>query len=84
MTISVSVSELRQCTAEVLRKAVVDGQDVIVERYGKEYAVILSRERYQELCENKVALEEFEGTKIVRPAAFLAVLDVNRGRQGET
>lgn len=49
MPIAVPASKLKQNTGEVLAKAVVDRQDVIIERYGKEYAVILSRDRYQEL-----------------------------------
>lgn len=49
MTTVVPISELKQQTGRVLSKAVIDRQDVIVERYGQEYAVILSRERYQEL-----------------------------------
>ncbi|MBI1882535.1 MAG: type II toxin-antitoxin system Phd/YefM family antitoxin [Chloroflexi bacterium] len=47
----VPVSELKQRIGQVLHKAVVDRQDVIIERYGQEYAVILSRERYQELLD---------------------------------
>jgi prevent-host-death family protein len=51
MTTVVPISELKQRTGQVLNQAVVDRQDVIIERYGQEYAVILSRSRYQELLD---------------------------------
>ena len=51
MTVTVPVSELKQRTGEVLSKAVVDRQDVVIERYGREYAVILSLDRYQMLVD---------------------------------
>ena len=47
----VPISELKQRTGQVLNKAVVGRRDVIVERYGQEYAVVLSLERYQELMD---------------------------------
>jgi prevent-host-death family protein len=47
----IPISELKQRTGQVLSKAVVDRQDVIIERYGEEYAVILSKARYQELMD---------------------------------
>ena len=51
MAVSVPISELKQRTGQVLSQVVVRRQDVIVERYGQEYAVIVSRERYQELTD---------------------------------
>ncbi len=51
MAAVVPVSELKQRTGKILNQAVVDRQDVIIERYGQAYAVILSVERYQELIE---------------------------------
>jgi len=51
MPVTVPVSELKQRTAQVLNRAVIQREDVIIERYGHEYAVILSRERYQELLD---------------------------------
>ena len=51
MSLTVPISELKQRTGKILSKAVIERQDVIVERYGEEYAVILSRERYQELID---------------------------------
>lgn len=50
MTI-VPISELKQRTGKILNQAVLGQQDVIIERYGEEYAVILSRSRYQELLD---------------------------------
>ena len=51
MSFSVPISELKQRTGKILSRAVLERQDVIVERYGEEYAVILSRDRYQELLD---------------------------------
>lgn len=51
MSTTVPISELIQRTGQVLNKAVLDRQDVVIERYGQEYVVILSRERYQELVD---------------------------------
>jgi prevent-host-death family protein len=51
MTTVIPISELKQRTGQVLNQAVVDRKDVIIERYGQEYAVILSRSRYQELLD---------------------------------
>ena len=51
MSLTVPISELKQRTGRILSKAVLERQDVIVERYGEEYVVILSRERYQELID---------------------------------
>lgn len=75
MTISVPVSELKQRTGEVLSKAVVDRQDVIIERYGKEYVVILSRERYQELSDaaRQYVMERF---KQAREEVHAATADI--------
>lgn len=47
----IPISELKQRTGHVLSKAVVERQDVVIERYGEEYAVILSKARYQELLD---------------------------------
>ncbi|MDX1415401.1 MAG: type II toxin-antitoxin system Phd/YefM family antitoxin [Candidatus Promineifilaceae bacterium] len=51
MTVTVPITELKQRTGSVLSKAVIDRQDILIERYGQEYVVILSRERYQELLD---------------------------------
>ncbi len=51
MTTIIPISELKQRTGKVLHKAVMDRQDVIIEKYGQEYAVLLSMERYQELLD---------------------------------
>ncbi len=47
----VPVSELKQRPGKTLSKATIDRQDVIIERYGEKYAVILSIDRYQKLVE---------------------------------
>jgi prevent-host-death family protein len=49
--VTIPISELKQRTGKILNKAVVDRQDIVIERYGQEYVVILSVERYQELVE---------------------------------
>jgi prevent-host-death family protein len=49
VTTTVPISELKQRTGKILHQAVVDREDIIVERYGQEYVVILSVERYQAL-----------------------------------
>jgi len=51
MSLTVPISELKQRTGKILSKVVLERQDVIIERYGEEYAVILSRERYQQLID---------------------------------
>jgi prevent-host-death family protein len=51
MTAIVPISELKQRTGQILQQVVTGRQDVIIERYGQEYAVILSRSRYQELLD---------------------------------
>ena len=51
MVTTVPISELKQRTGQILNKAVIERKDVVIERYGQEYAVILSRERYQELID---------------------------------
>ena len=51
MSLTVPISELKQRTGKILSKVVLERQDVIIERYGEEYAVILSRERYQQLVD---------------------------------
>ena len=51
MSITIPLTELKQRTGSVLSKAVVDRQDIFIERYGQEYVVIVSRERYQELLD---------------------------------
>ena len=38
--ITIPISELKQRTGKILNKAVVDRQDVVIERYGQEYAVL--------------------------------------------
>ena len=49
MATTVPISELKQRTGKILHQAVVDREDIVVERYGQEYVVILSVERYQAL-----------------------------------
>ena len=51
MSVTVPVTELKQRTGQVLDRAVLKGEDIVIERYGREYAVVLSRERYQELLD---------------------------------
>lgn len=51
MTTTIPISDLKQRTGQVLSQAVLKQEEIIVERYGQEYAVILSRERYQELLD---------------------------------
>ena len=51
MTIVFSLTELKRRMGMVLSKAVVEGQDVVIERYGQAYAVILSQARYQALLD---------------------------------
>lgn len=51
MSTVIPISELKQRTGQVLNKAVIERQDVIIERYGQEYVVILSKARYQELVD---------------------------------
>ncbi len=51
MTTSVPLSQLKQRTGAILNQAVTQQQDVIIERYGQEYAVIMSVERYQSLVD---------------------------------
>ncbi|MBE2220216.1 MAG: type II toxin-antitoxin system Phd/YefM family antitoxin [Anaerolineae bacterium] len=51
MTATIPISELKQRTGKILSQAVLTQEDIIIERYGEEYAVILSRERYQELLD---------------------------------
>lgn len=55
MTITVPISELKQKTGSILSKAVVDREDIIIEKYGQEYAVVISRERYQQLIDTAQA-----------------------------
>lgn len=52
MSTAVPISELKQRTGSVLNKAVQGQQDIIIEKYGQAYAVILSKERYQELLDS--------------------------------
>ena len=51
MRTAIPISELKQRTGKILSKAVIEQQDVIIERYGQAYAVILSKERYQALLD---------------------------------
>ena len=51
MPITIPITELKQRTGSVLSKAAVDRQEIFIERYGQEYVVILSKERYQELLD---------------------------------
>lgn len=51
MTTTVPLSQLKQRTGAILNQAVTERQDVIIERYGQEYAVIMSVERYQSLVD---------------------------------
>ena len=49
--VTIPISEVKQRTGKILNKAVVNRQDVVIERYGQEYAIILSVERYRELVQ---------------------------------
>jgi prevent-host-death family protein len=51
MSETVPISQLKQRTGAVLNQAVAKQQDVIIERYGQDYAVIVSMERYQALVD---------------------------------
>lgn len=51
MTTVISTIEFEQQPALAIRKATVEGQDVIVEERGRETAVLLSMKRYQELTQ---------------------------------
>lgn len=51
MPITVPATELKQRTGQVLDRAVLRHEDIVIERYGREYAVVVSRERYQELLD---------------------------------
>ncbi len=75
MTAVVPVSELKQRTGKILSKAVVDRQDVIVERYGQEYAVVLSLERYHELVDAAQARVRERFVKAQR-AVYEATADI--------
>ena len=55
MPATIPISELKQRTGRILSQAVLAQEDIIIERYGEEYAVILSRERYQELLDTAQA-----------------------------
>jgi prevent-host-death family protein len=55
MLTAIPISELKQRTGRVLSQAVLAQEDIIIERYGEEYAVILSRARYQELLDTAQA-----------------------------
>ena len=51
MAVIVPVLELESKTQQVISQAVVDKQDVFIEQAGRQYAVILSSARYQNLVE---------------------------------
>ena len=51
MPITIPITELIQNTDSVLSMASNEGREIIIERSGREYVVILSMERYQELLE---------------------------------
>ncbi|NHZ72009.1 MAG: type II toxin-antitoxin system prevent-host-death family antitoxin [Aquificales bacterium] len=55
MPTAIPISELKQRTGRILSQAVLTQEDIIIERYGEEYAVILSRARYQELLDTAQA-----------------------------
>jgi PHD/YefM family antitoxin component YafN of YafNO toxin-antitoxin module len=48
---SIPISQLKQRTGQVLHKVVVNNEDIMIEKYGEEYAVILSPQRYQALVD---------------------------------
>lgn len=76
MTTNVPISELKQRTGRVLGKAVIDREDIIVERYGKEYAVILSLDRYQELVD-KAQARVRERFKAAQQDVYEATADIS-------
>ncbi len=51
MTATISLSQLKQRTGAILNQVVTQRQDVMIERYGQEYAIIMSVERYQSLVD---------------------------------
>jgi len=51
MSVNISISELKQRTGSVLSRAVENREDIVVERYGRGYAVLLSAQRYRELLD---------------------------------
>lgn len=75
MSLNVPISELKQRTGKILGKAVHERQDVIIERYGEEYAVILSRERYQELIDTAHARVR-ERFKAAQEEIYSATADI--------
>lgn len=50
-TVSVPISELEQRTGLIVSRAVENREDVVIEKYGRDYAVLLSTQRYQELLD---------------------------------
>ncbi len=48
---AIPISQLKQRTGQVLHQVVVNNEDTIIEKYGEEYAVILSPQRYQALVD---------------------------------
>ncbi len=49
MTVSIPISELKQRTGLVVSRAVEHREDIVIEKYGRDYAVLLSAQRYQDL-----------------------------------
>jgi len=85
MPTTIPISQLKQRTGATLNQAVVKQQDVIIERYGREYAVILSVERYQQLVNAaqtrvrerfiKAQQEVYEATANVASAEIDALIE---------
>lgn len=68
MTVSIAISELKQRTGLVVSRAVENREDVMIEKYGRDYAVLLSAQRYQELLDaakNRVLERLAEAQKVV-------------------
>ncbi|MBI3959600.1 MAG: type II toxin-antitoxin system Phd/YefM family antitoxin [Chloroflexi bacterium] len=71
MTVSVPISELKQHTGLIVSRAVENREDVVIEKYGRDYAVLLSAQRYRELlnaAKNRVRERLREAQEVVHTA----------------
>lgn len=68
MTASIPISELKQRTGLIVSRAIERREDVVIEKYGRDYAVLLSVQRYQELldaAQNRVRERLREAQEVV-------------------
>lgn len=82
---TVPISELKQRTGKILHEAVAQRRDLIIERYGQEYAVILSMDRYRELVDQanlrireqfrQARSEVFQETAVIPPEELKSLID---------